>query len=264
MTDLRTSRLGRRLAGVTRRSLRRLGATARLALIGTTALVAVALAGAPALAPEDPWRMVAEIPIVRGPQTGIADMLARFLDLHHVALPPDQMFAIADSVALEGERHGLEPGLLLSVILSESRFQADAVSSKGAVGLMQLLPSTAAEVASEMEVEWAGAARLLDPQTNIAMGTWYLRKLIDAFGDDVHLALTAYNRGPNSVLRTLQEFDGRLEPPPGLEAPLESPPPSYADRILLNYARLRAEVPASSRRPAVGKRPDRLRTAQSS
>ena len=171
-----------------------------LSIVALTA-VASLLLGSPVWAPEDPWRLVAEIPIVRGPERTGVEQVADFLDDHGIRLPASQLIAIAESVAEESRRHGIEPELLISVIFSESRFRIDAVSEKGAIGLMQLLPSTAEEIAAHLNLRWQGDAHLLNPQANIAIGSYYLRQLMDLFDNDVQLALTAYNKGPGYVHR---------------------------------------------------------------
>ncbi|HEY3174179.1 MAG TPA: lytic transglycosylase domain-containing protein [Candidatus Polarisedimenticolia bacterium] len=195
-----------------------------LVLIGLTAISATALAS-DAWAPEDPWRLVAEIPIVRGPESRDVELVARFLDEHRVRLSPGELLNIAESVAEESRRNGIDPVLLLSVILTESRFRADAVSEKGAIGLMQLLPSTAEGVARELDLDWGGDVRLLDPSTNIALGSYYLKQLMEAFDDDLSLALTAYNKGPGYVLRQMAGAEGEAS------TDLSS---AYADQIVLH------------------------------
>lgn len=87
-------------------------------------------------------------------------------------------------------REGLDPALVLAVVQAESRQTADAVSSKGAVGLMQLLPETAAEI---------GFPDAADPASNLEAGCRYLAALLESFGGDVELALAAYNAGPGAV-----------------------------------------------------------------
>ena len=68
---------------------------------------------------------------------------------------------------------------------------------------MQLLPSTAREVARELQIEWTGDHLLKDPQMNIELGAYYLSKLLDRF-EDVDMALAAYNAGPARVSRLAQ------------------------------------------------------------
>lgn len=89
-------------------------------------------------------------------------------------------------------RHGVDPALVAAVIRVESGFRADAVSPKGALGLMQVMPDTAALL---------GFSEATDPHTNLEVGTRYLAILLDQFGGDVELALAAYNAGPGAVRR---------------------------------------------------------------
>ncbi len=94
----------------------------------------------------------------------------------------------------------LDPALLAAVIYQESKFKADARSDSGAIGLMQLLPDTAKGIA----VHTGGAAfrvdDLYDPEINVRYGAWYLRHLIEKYGDE-RTALAAYNAGQANVDR---------------------------------------------------------------
>lgn len=86
----------------------------------------------------------------------------------------------------------LPPALIKSVALVESGFDPDAVSPKGALGLMQLMPDTAKEY---------GVRNVFDPLENLRAGALHLRKLLDQFDGDVTLALAAYNAGAGAVRR---------------------------------------------------------------
>jgi hypothetical protein len=88
--------------------------------------------------------------------------------------------------------HQVSADLVKAIIAVESEFDQWAVSSKGARGLMQLMPDTARRL---------GVSDSFDARQNIFGGTQYLRQLLDRFGGDVDLALAAYNAGPNAVLR---------------------------------------------------------------
>ena len=121
-----------------------------------------------------------------------------FLDDLRVRLPRENVDRIATSVHLAARRYQMEPEMILAVIRTESAFNVNALSNKGAVGLMQILPSTAREIARELSMEWRGADLLRDPSANIAMGTYYLTKLLGQF-QDMAVALTAYNHGPGAV-----------------------------------------------------------------
>ena len=95
-------------------------------------------------------------------------------------------------------RYEVPPETILAVIRIESGFDVNATSEAGAVGLMQLLPSTAEEVARELGFHWTGGEQLRDPAVNIRLGTHYLTKLLTRF-DDLSQALAAYNEGPERV-----------------------------------------------------------------
>lgn len=101
------------------------------------------------------------------------------------------------------KKYDLDGYLVLSVIKVESSFKHDAVSAKGAMGLMQMLPSTAEFVASKLRVD---DFDLFDANTNIEFGCYYLRYLIDKF-DDVYIALAAYNAGEGRVSSWLADYD---------------------------------------------------------
>jgi hypothetical protein len=88
------------------------------------------------------------------------------------------------------KKHDIEPALVKAVIMAESSYNPRAVSPKGAVGLMQLMPKTA---------ESLGVANSFNPEQNVHAGTRYLKKLIDQFDGDIKLALAAYNAGLTQV-----------------------------------------------------------------
>ena len=89
-------------------------------------------------------------------------------------------------------RHGVDPELVLAMVAAESAFRTDAVSPKGAQGLMQLMPATAREL---------GVADSLDPLQNLDGGTRYLKQLLARYNGDVKKAVAAYNAGPGAVQR---------------------------------------------------------------
>lgn len=93
------------------------------------------------------------------------------------------------------KKYDLDVSLVLAVINVESGWDEDAVSSSGAVGVMQVMPRTSEEVAMRL-----GLANydLTNFEDNVTIGCWYLRYLLDLFGD-LRLALCAYNAGPNNV-----------------------------------------------------------------
>ncbi len=96
------------------------------------------------------------------------------------------------------ENYRLPPQLVAAVIYQESKFDADARSSSGAVGLMQLLPETGQGIADRTGGDHWRPDDLLTPELNIRYGSWYLRHLLDKYGDET-LALAAYNAGQGNV-----------------------------------------------------------------
>ena len=96
------------------------------------------------------------------------------------------------------ENYGLEPQLLAAVIYQESKFDPDARSSSGAVGLMQLLPETGQGIADRTGGNRWRPDDLLSPELNVRYGAWYLRHLLDKYHDE-SLALAAYNAGQTNV-----------------------------------------------------------------
>ena len=103
------------------------------------------------------------------------------------------------TIAEAAKTHRLPPALLHAVITAESAYNPDAISTAGAVGLMQLMPGTA---------ERYGVRNRHDPTANVSGGTQYLRDLMNMFDDNLVLALAAYNAGENAVIN-----NGRRIPP---------------------------------------------------
>ncbi len=93
----------------------------------------------------------------------------------------------------------LDSHLLSALVRVESAFDPSARSAKGAVGLMQLMPDTAAWIASQRRLPRPGPAELAEPRVNIDYGSWYFRMLLDDFHGDAILALAAYNSGWGTV-----------------------------------------------------------------
>jgi len=117
-------------------------------------------------------------------------------------------------------RYSLDPELIRAIIQVESSFNPYAVSEKGAMGLMQLMPDTA----REMEVYAP-----FEAEENIMGGSRYLRKLLDIFDDNLEQSLAAYNAGPNRVLA-----DGAVPKIPETE--------QYVNKVLQEYGRTKTGI----------------------
>lgn len=148
------------------------------------------------------------------------------LDSHRMRVTPTVRHEIAGTILAAAHRYDLAPELILAMIFTESSFDPHAESAMGAVGLMQLMPATATQLARELEWEWKGRQLLTDPESNILMGSFYLRKLLHRF-DDLNVALAAYNVGPNR-LRTIMTEENRV-------------PRIYATKVQALTAALREE-----------------------
>lgn len=95
--------------------------------------------------------------------------------------------------------------LVYSIIRSESNYTKDAVSNKGAIGLMQIMPDTGMWVAEKLKIENFTSEDLFDTEKNIMIGVWYFKYLLDKFNGEVSLAVTAYNAGPTNVNKWLSQ-----------------------------------------------------------
>lgn len=105
------------------------------------------------------------------------------------------------------KRAGISSAWAYGVARSESLFMPDVSSGAGAIGLMQLLPGTGRQTAPRAGVTYRGHQTLLDPADNVALGTTYLAKMLERFGNHRILATAAYNAGPGRVDRWLPETD---------------------------------------------------------
>jgi len=112
------------------------------------------------------------------------------------ALYPVKYLDIIDETSAE---YGLEPAFICAVIHAESRFRRDAVSVKGAAGLMQIMEATAEWAASELQLDDFDIGDVFDPETNILIGCWYLNRLFKQFGGERDVTLAAYNAGSGNV-----------------------------------------------------------------
>lgn len=109
-----------------------------------------------------------------------------------------QRWRIVDAIREEAERHGYDPLFVMAIIEVESTCSPTANSSRGAVGLTQIKPSTARAVAKDLGLPWGGANALVQPNLNIRLGLGYLAQLEEKFGDP-YVAIAAYNLGPQKA-----------------------------------------------------------------
>jgi len=145
---------------------------------------------------------------------------------HRSSLDAERLFVLAATTDQESSTAGIDPLLVAAIVATESSFRTRAVSHAGAVGLMQLRPWVARDVARRSDVEWNGYETLTHPEDNVRLGIRYYGELVERFDGDERIALIAYNRGPTRVTQQMSH-GSRLSS-------------RYADRVLGLYEDLNA------------------------
>ncbi|MCL1925696.1 MAG: lytic transglycosylase domain-containing protein [Syntrophorhabdaceae bacterium] len=158
-------------------------------------------------------------------------------------------------------QEGIDPLVLHAIIRQESLFQADAISSAGAVGLMQLMPRTAATTAKSKGLPKPSRADLTRPEINVRLGTYYLAKLLKEFDGDYFRAVSAYNSGESAV-RRWWDASGKNDPAAYLERISYQETRLYLRRVIFNllqyyrvyrpgmYVRYLPSVPVAEQTPS--------------
>jgi soluble lytic murein transglycosylase len=143
-------------------------------------------------------------------------------------------FPLAPDVVGDCDRKkaGMDPLVLHSIIRQESQFQPNALSPAGAVGLMQLMPRTAAETARKEKIKKPKRKDLLKPKLNVTLGAAYLSRLVRDYGGDYMRAVAAYNAGEAAVAKWWGESSG--DPATFLENVRYKETRFYVRRVFLN------------------------------
>ena len=113
-----------------------------------------------------------------------------------------------DTIRREARRNRIDPAWVAAEIRAESIFNPQARSGADARGLMQVLPSTGAAVARRIGQPWGGGESLYDADTNIVLGTAYLRQMLDEYGGKPYFAIAGYNAGPTPLRRWQDDRSG--------------------------------------------------------
>ncbi len=119
-------------------------------------------------------------------------------------LSPSEVDNISYSIHLFSNKYSVEAELIIAVMQTESSFRPSAVSCRGAVGLMQIMPSTAKHLAQELKIGNIEHNQICNPLLNVELGTYYIQKLRRQFGD-LESTLLAYNYGPTRYASSLEE-----------------------------------------------------------
>ena len=153
----------------------------------------------------------------------VRNRFEEIISKHYTGLSEKNAVRIPELILDESKKYSYDPLLLTALIITESSFYNWAQSNRGARGLMQLRPATAIALSSETHLKWRGIRTLFDPEKNIALGAYYLNKLVSRFGN-LTLALEAYNHGPSRLSKYLRK---------GYQ------PKRYSKKVLKNYRKIR-------------------------
>jgi soluble lytic murein transglycosylase len=162
-------------------------------------------------------------------QTRITELEERLqifkaIDDFQIGFNDEEVTKLAKVIYSESKKFQYDPLFVLAVILTESSLKKGQVSPQGAKGLMQVVPFVGKELASRSGIDWQGSESLLEPETNIKLGTLHLFEQILKFGD-VKKALVAYNMG-ETRLRDLLKQDKPV-------------PQKYINKVLKYYEMLK-------------------------
>jgi soluble lytic murein transglycosylase-like protein len=146
------------------------------------------------------------------------------IEEYQIGFTDQEVVTLANVIFDESTRFGIDPLLILAVIIAESSFKKHQVSEMGAEGLMQLMPSTAHAVAAKWGIEWPQKEGLRNPGLNVRVGAAYLFELILKF-KDIKRAITAYNIG-EAVTKEYMYFGA-------------TPPARYYNKVKKIYQELR-------------------------
>jgi soluble lytic murein transglycosylase len=135
------------------------------------------------------------------------------------------------TIRREAAKNRIDPAWMAAEIRAESVFNPDARSGANALGLMQVVPATAMSVAQRIGMPWTGADSLYDPDVNIALGTAYMRQLLDKYGGQPYVAIAGYNAGPVPVLRWQSQRPG-MDPDFWIETISYKETREYVARVL--------------------------------
>ena len=158
------------------------------------------------------------LPLETGPRalqdvknTIIEDRILSVVNKYPTRISKNDAKTLAENLIEYGNKLNVDPFLLLALIRIESAFDKNAISKVNALGMMQVLPKTGRSVANQIGLNWYGDHYLHNPEFNVRIGSEYLKQLLLLYENDLHLALTAYNRGPHNVDAILLR-DGYLKP----------------------------------------------------
>lgn len=131
-------------------------------------------------------------------------------------------------------QYNVDPVLIVSIINVESGFDSEAISNKGAIGLMQIMPNTGKWAVENLNYENFDTNMLKVPEINIQIGSWYLNQLNNEFNGDMDLSLAAYNAGSGNVTKWLENKEYSLDGKQIDNIPFKETD-EYLDKVKFNY-----------------------------
>ncbi|HLE25632.1 MAG TPA: lytic transglycosylase domain-containing protein, partial [Thermodesulfobacteriota bacterium] len=137
-------------------------------------------------------------------------------------------------VRLHSGKYQADEFIVYSIIREESRFQDDAVSRSGAIGLMQLIPDTGRSTAQKVGISGYNTDMLYIPVVNVELGTAYFQEVLEQYNGVVYLAIASYNAGPHNVARWVEKLNN-LEVDEFIEEIPYQETRNYVKRVLRSY-----------------------------
>jgi hypothetical protein len=174
----------------------------------------------------DKYELEDQIKYQQGQITEMQEKLKilKVIDDFQIGFSPDEKVELANVILDECDRYGYDPLFLMGLILTESSFRRGQTSSKGARGLMQVMPLVGRDLADETNVEWANSETLFDFEANIRIGSLHLFRQILKF-ESVDKGLIAYNHGETALRRHIR----RNQPLPS----------DYLKKVISKYQQLK-------------------------
>ena len=169
---------------------------------------------------------------IKSDESAIQQVVQHLQD-KRVTLGDEDLQVVAETICSESQYNKVDYRLILAIIEVESNYRHDAISRRGARGLMQLIPSTAQEVAQKNDMSYSGSSDLFNPVKNIQIGVYFLSKQIDDF-KSIRKALYAYNVGPNRAKRKIAK----------LQIKNKEPHSQYTKRVMMAFQNNMSTMPA--------------------
>lgn len=173
--------------------------------------------------------LVLNYPPVKPSKDVVVHQIAQYIQSENYDISDAKSLRISRVIYEASKAYGVDYRLVLALMKVESSFDHDAVSYRGARGLLQVKPSVAKFIASDAGVKWRGDKTLHDPASNVKIGLHFFKELMEDF-NNTHHALYAYNMGPTRLKEILSRKS--------------SPKTGFAGRVLKEYRTISRSLPS--------------------